>query len=288
MQKQLELLQKYGIEVRGVRGQHFLIDPNIQRKIVETVSVKPGDMIVEIGPGLGAITELLLESGAEVIAIETDVRFCEILKSEYSPAFPNLKVVNADVLKTNFERLIPKKKSKTKLKVVGNLPYYITSPILFFLVSNRTLIDEVTIMVQKEIADRLLAQPGSKDYGRLSLFVRFYAEVERAFNVSRTCFSPKPKVDSSIVKLTFRTKEVQVNETLLFEIIKHAFGHRRKNMVNALGYGLKDLYSKEVVENALKKSGIDLKARGEQLLMKDFLKLTEALDTKPQSRALPA
>ena len=287
MQKQLELLQKYGIEVRGIRGQHFLIDPNIQRKIVETVDVKPGDTIVEIGPGLGAITGLLLESGAQVIAIESDARFCDILKSEYGPQFSNLIVVHTDILKANFERLIPKKKRNEKLKVVGNLPYYITSPILFFLTSHRKFIDEATIMVQKEIADRLLAQPGSKDYGRLTLFVRFYAEVERVFNVSKTCFSPKPKVDSSVVKLTLRTKDIPVNETLLFEIIKHAFGHRRKNLVNALGYGLKETYSKEMIESALKASGISSKIRGEDLLMKDFLKLTEVLGTKSQLPASP-
>ena len=281
MQRQLELLKKYEIEVKGIRGQHFLIDPNIQRKIVEAVDLRPGETVVEIGPGLGALTGLLLESGVNVIAIETDPRFCDILKSEYGPEFKNLTVIHNDVLKTDFGKLLPKKRSKhVKIKVVGNLPYYITSPILFLLASNRHIIDEAVIMVQKEIAERLLAQPGSKDYSRLTLFTRFYAEVFREFNVSRGCFSPRPKIDSSVIKLTFRQKDIPTNETLLFEIIKHAFGHRRKNIANALGYGLKEIYSKEAIETALKKAGISLKVRGEELLMKDFLKLTETLDTK--------
>ena len=278
MQKQLELLKKYEISVRGVRGQHFLIDPNIQRKIVSLVDPKPSDLIVEIGPGLGALTQELLLSGARVLAIEMDGRFCEILKSEYHD-LKNLTVVQSDILSLSLERLLQKHAGRlaSKCKVVGNIPYYITSPILLFLISFRRIIDQATLMIPKEILNRLLAQPGTKDYGRLTLLARFYFEIERTFPVSRNCFSPKPRVDSNVIQLSFHGKEPQVNETQFFEIVKHAFGQRRKNILNALSHGYKNVCSKEKIEAALHASGIKPTQRGEELLLKDFLKLAEVL-----------
>ena len=276
MQKQLTLLQKYEITLVGTRGQHFLIDPNIQRKIVGLVDPKPTDTIVEIGPGLGALTEGLLLSGASVIAVESDKRFCEILKSEYGYHFKNLTVVHADILSVQLARFLPKNKSAAaKLKVAGNLPYYITSPVIFYLASQRQMIHQAVLMMQREIVDRLLAQPGTKDYGRLSLAARFYAEIHRAFHVPRTCFSPKPRVDSSVVVFTYHGKESGVNEMLLFEIIKYAFAHRRKNILNALCHEFSARFQKEEIEEAFESAGINPKKRGEELLMKDYLKLAE-------------
>lgn len=275
MQKQLELLRKYEIGVKGVRGQHFLIDPNIQRKIVHLVDPKPGETVLEIGPGLGAITEELLKSGANVIAVDSDKRFCEILKTEYGKQYPNLKILHADILSVPLNELIPKNE---KLKAVGNLPYYITSPILMCLISNRNMVSRAVLMIQKEMAERMAAKPKTKDYGRLTLITNYYAHVERAFNVSPTCFSPKPRVQSSVVKLDFSEHpEAVSNETFLFEIIKYTFLHRRKNILNALAHELKDKYPKGQIETALENSGIHPKKRGEELEMNDFVKLTEAL-----------
>ena len=278
MQKQLELLKKYEISVRGIRGQHFLIDPNIQRKIIALIDPKPNERILEIGPGLGALTDYLCRSGANVTAIEKDLRFCEILKSEYGYDHKNLTVIHSDILSFRLAQLFSKKESArpNKFKVAGNIPYYITAPILFYLISNRQLIDSAVLMVQKEIMTRLLAQPGSKDYGRLTILARFYGDIEYGFDVSPGCFSPKPRVNSSVFKLTFHEKSPGVDETLFFEIVKHAFGERRKNILNALFNGFQERRTKPQVDALLKKAGIEPTKRAEELLLKDFLNLAEA------------
>ncbi len=279
MQKQLELLRKYEISVKGVRGQHFLIDPNIQRKIVALVDPKPSDVIVEIGPGLGALTQELLLSGAHIIAIEMDSRFCDVLKAEYQHDFKNLTVVQADVLSLSLDRLLHQHAGRdiSKCKVVGNIPYYITSPILLFLISFRRVIDQATLMIPREIMNRLIAQPGTKDYGRLTLLSKFYFQIEHVFPVSKNCFSPKPRVDSNVFQFSFHAKEAGVDETHFFEIVKHAFGQRRKNILNALSHGYKNVHSKEKIEAVLLTSGIKPTERAENLMLKDFLKLAEVL-----------
>ena len=282
MQKQLELLKKYDISVKGIRGQHFLVDPNIQRKIVELINPQSSDVILEIGPGLGAITERLLQGVSRVIAVELDSKFCDILKQEYGSLFKNFTVVNADILSVQFDRLLSDLglKKNQKLKVVGNIPYYITSPILLCLISNRHWVGESILMMQEEIVDRLLAQPGTKEYGRLSLLARFYAKVERAFRVAPGCFSPKPRVHSAVIKMIFHGKEPDVNEALFFEIVKSSFAHRRKNILNSLSHEMKDTFPKDTIEQALLRSSIKPKKRGEELSMEDFLKLVETLDQR--------
>lgn len=279
MQKQLELLRKYEITVAGIRGQHFLIDPNIQRKIVALVDAKPEDLILEIGPGLGALTDQLLLTGANITVIEKDPRFVNILKSEFASG--NLTVIEGDILSFNLSKILPKKKPTVKLlKVVGNLPYYITTPIVLFLINHRKLIDYAVLMMQKEIIDRMLAQPGTKDYGRLTILARFYADVTREFDVSPSCFSPKPKVKSSVAKFVFHGKEPNVDETLFFEVVRFAFNERRKNVLNAVSHGFREIYPKAAIESALEESGIKSTKRAEELLLKDFLNLAQAIEKK--------
>ncbi len=282
---QVQLLKKYELSIRGFRGQHLLVDENIQRKFISHVNPKRGETIIEIGPGLGAITELLLREGAKVIAIEQDLRFVEILKGELGDDFEALTLVHNDILKINLKKYV---RGKSKLKVVGNIPYYITSPILLYLIGHRTLIDSAYLTVQKEIADRIFAQPGTKAYGRLSLLVRFYADVNRAFEISRNCFSPKPNVDSTVMELIFRQKlPASVNETVLFDLIKYGFQARRKNILNAITDGFsarirggsasggKDKVSKEEVKSILQAAGLEETVRAEGLMLKDFIRLAE-------------
>lgn len=275
---QIQLLKKYELSVSGIRGQHLLIDENVQRNFVAAVNPKPGETIIEIGPGLGAITELLLASGAHVVAIEHDPRFIEILKGELASDFKNLTLIQSDILKVNLSKFVS---GKQKLKIVGNIPYYITSAIILYLIGNRKFVDSAYLTVQREIADRIFAQPATKAYGRLSLLARFYCDVRRVFEISRNCFSPKPKVDSTVMELVFRQKLPSgVDETVLFALIKHGFGKRRKNILNALAEGFSNepgtrKMTKEDVKSVLSAAGIDEKIRAEELMLKDFIRLAE-------------
>ncbi len=299
---QIALLKKYGLEVRGFRGQHLLVDPNIQRKIVELVAPKPGEWIVEIGPGLGALTTEILADGASVLAIEKDKRFCEILEGEFGIDYKGkLLIENADVLKTDLKKLLksslraPKRRSnlstKTasapprndRIKVISNLPYYITSPVLFWLISNRASVEKAVLMMQAEVADRLLAQPGDKDYSRLTLGVRYYAEVHRAFEVSRNCFTPRPDVDSTVVTIDFHPPSAfpkGIDEAFLFHLIQVAFGARRKTLLNRLTQDSKVGRPRSQLLEIFHKLGIPEMARAEELLLKDFISLTEFLQPK--------
>ena len=284
---QITLLKKYGLEVHGFRGQHLLVDPNIQRKIVELVEPKPNEWILEIGPGLGALTLELLVAGARVIAVEKDQRFCEILEGEFGTDHKEkLRIENADILKTDLRKLLARaKKGKVvKAKVVSNLPYYITTPVLFWLISNRASVEKAILMMQREVADRLLAQPGDKDYSRLTLGVRYYAEVHRAFDVSRNCFTPKPDVDSTVVTLDFHPPSKfpkGLDENFLFHLIQVAFGARRKTLLNRLSHDPKISRSREELLKIFARLGIPEKTRAEELLLKDFISLAESLSERP-------
>lgn len=292
---QIELLKKYGLEIRGFKGQHLLVDPNVRRKIIETLSLVPGDRVLEIGPGLGALTSQILAAGATVVAVEKDKRFSEILQGELGGDYPGrLWIENEDILKVDskklssrFKRLSPVRQEDRggggrprKFKVVSNLPYYITSPILFWLIAHRTLIERAVLMMQKEVANRLLAQPGQRDYSRLTLAVRFYAEVRRHFDVSRNCFTPKPEVDSSVVELDFHPPSKLpkgVEEDFVFHLIQAAFGARRKTLLNRLVHDRQIGKNREELLKILKKTGIPENARGETLMLKDFIALAEQL-----------
>ena len=288
---QIALLKKYGLPLRSVSGQHLLIDPNSQRKIVELVDPKPSEWIVEIGPGLGALTAEILAAGASVIAVEKDRRFCEILEGEFGGNDQGrLWVENEDILKTDLKKLLSRgrqafltrkySKRPTKLKIVSNLPYYITSPVLFWLIENRASVEKAVLMMQREVANRILAQPGDKDYGRLTLAIRYYAEVHRAFDVSRNCFTPRPDVDSSVLTLDFHPPSKLpkgIDSDFLFYLIKVAFGARRKTLLNRLAGDEPMGKSRGELIEILRKLRIPENARAEELLLKDFLSLAESL-----------
>ncbi len=274
---QINLLKKHGIAIRGLSGQHFLIDPNIQRKIVELLAPKKNEWILEIGPGLGALTAQILAARSRVVAIEKDKRFCEILEEELGEEYKGkLRIENADVLKTDLKKWFKKK----SVKVVSNLPYYITSPILFWLIENRSFIDRAVLMMQREVADRLLAQPGEKDYSRLTLGVGYYALVQRAFHVSRNCFTPKPEVDSTVLTLDFYPSSKLpkgIDEEFLFRVIQIAFGARRKTLLSRLAHDPQIKRSRTELLDLLNRLGISKTARAEDLLLKDFLALAASL-----------
>lgn len=280
MLTQIELIRKYNLSIRGNSGQHLLIDPNIQRKIVELVRLSSADTVLEIGPGLGALTHLILESGAKVVAVEKDGEFVKILEAEFGD-YKNFKVVHEDILQYDLKKIT---KSKTKkIKVIGNLPYYITAPILFHLLEYRGMISEAVFTVQKEVADRLVAVPGNKNYGRLTLGIRYYADVTQAFNISKSCFTPKPEVDSSAVYLQFHNKEEKnkkVNEKKLFQLIQAAFGQRRKTLLSILSKHPEYKIDRSKAILIFKKLGFLETVRGEELLLKDYLDLQSALSKK--------
>lgn len=288
---QIALLKKYGLEIRGFRGQHVLIDPNVQKKIAALAAPRPGEWILEIGPGLGALTGELLVSGASVLAVENDRRFCEILEGELGSDYKGrLWIENTDVLKTTLDQLLERarrftrrrvnSKPPSKLKVVSNLPYYITSPVLFWLIGNRARVERAILMMQKEVSDRLLAQPGERDYGRLTLALRYYAEIRRAFEVSRNCFTPKPDVDSSVVVIDFHPASKfpkGLDENFLFHLIQTAFASRRKTLLNQLGRDSKIGKTRVELSGILQELGLPEKIRGEELLLKDFIALALSL-----------
>lgn len=271
-----------------------MTDPNVQRKIVELLNPKPDEQILEIGPGLGALTEQILARGGWVVAVEKDRRFCEILEGELGADYKGrLRIVNGDILETDIVSLQAllsssvAKQSRSKIaslipfarndvKVVSNLPYYITSPILFWLIENRALVEKAVLTMQREVADRILAQPGDKDYGRLTFAMRYYAEVHRAFNVSRNCFTPKPEVDSSVLTLDFHPPSrllKKMDEDFLFHVVKTAFGARRKTLLNRLANDAAIGKSRNELAEVLHGLGIPEKARAEDLLLKDFINL---------------
>lgn len=250
-------------------GQHFLQDPGIISKIIQTADVNKEDVIVEIGPGRGALTFRLAELASEVIAIEIDHSIVESL-NERAASYPNLSIVEADALRFHYHEI------GTRFKVVANLPYYISTPILFRLIELSDMVTSMTIMLQKEVAKRVVAAPNSKDYGILSIAVQFYAVPEIAFNISRKSFYPEPKVDSSVLKIVPRERvAVDVrNEGLFWGLIKSAFYYRRKTLLNSLALSG---HSKEIIKNVLEFAGIDQNKRPEQVSMEEWGKIADTL-----------
>jgi 16S rRNA (adenine1518-N6/adenine1519-N6)-dimethyltransferase len=277
---QIHLLKKFGLSIRGVRGQHLLVDENIQRKLANSVDSKRGDHLVEIGPGLGAITKFLLPSRARVVVIESDRKFVEILRQEFQTQYSNLEILHQDVLKTDFKKLSQNNK---KLTIVSNMPYYITTPILLLLIKNRDLVSSAFLTVQREIADRIFAVLGTKEYGRLSILVGYYADATRLFEISRNCFLPQPEVDSTTIKFTFTPRPAKpFQDDLFFDLVQAGFAKRRKNILNALSDGLAQpgkrvQLTKLEVRALLEEVGISLNERAENLRIADFSRLAEAV-----------
>lgn len=287
MPTQVELLKKYNIPIRGNMGQHLLIDPNIQKKIVDLLEIVPGELILEIGPGLGALTGEVLERGASVLAVEKDGRFLKVLEDEWGQVRINggkLEILHQDVLQFDFGILKKKLGKQKQVKVLSNLPYYITAPILFFLIENKKWISKAILMMQKEVADRIMASAGGKEYGRLTLGVRYAADVKHAMNVPAGCFTPRPEVASTVLDLSFHSDEQLLSpekEKRLFALVDLAFSQRRKTLLSLLSHHPKMNIGREAWQKALESCGLKSTARGEELLFKDFLALSEYLPKDP-------
>lgn len=272
------IINKYGFSFQKRFGQNFLIDEHVLDKIVDAALIGKEDGVIEIGPGIGTMTQRLCEAASKVVAIEIDKELIPIL-SETMSGYDNVKIINADVMKTDLDKLIRDEFSGMSVKVVANLPYYITTPIVMSLLENHLPVESITIMVQKEVAQRMQAGPGTKDYGALSLAVQYYADTYIAANVPPNCFMPRPKVGSGVIRLTVR-KEAKVevaDEKLMFSLIRAAFNQRRKTLVNAVTNFPGLDYTKEDIEKALAGLGISEKIRGEALSLQQFADLSNIL-----------
>ena len=272
------IINKYGFSFQKRFGQNFLIDEHVLDKIVDAALIGKGDGVIEIGPGIGTMTQRLCEAASKVVAIEIDKELIPIL-SETMSGYDNVKIINADVMKTDLDKLIRDEFSGMSVKVVANLPYYITTPIVMSLLENHLPVESITIMVQKEVAQRMQAGPGTKDYGALSLAVQYYADTYIAANVPPNCFMPRPKGGSGVIRLTVRKEaEVEVaDEKLMFSLIRAAFNQRRKTLVNAVTNFPGLDYTKEDIEKALAGLGISEKIRGEALSLQQFADLSNIL-----------
>ncbi len=272
-----EIINKYSFAFQKKFGQNFLIDSNVLESIIRGAEITKDDFVLEIGPGIGTMTQYLCEAARQVVAVEIDKMLIPILEDTLSE-YDNVEVINQDVLKVDIKSLAEEKNNGTPIKVVANLPYYITTPIIMGLFESGVPIDSITIMVQKEVADRMQTGPGSKDYGALSLAVQYYATAKVILNVSATCFMPRPNVDSAVIKLT-RHKEPTVNvadEKLMFKIIRASFNQRRKTLVNGLKNSPELSFSKEQIVKAIERIGKPETIRGEALTLEEFAELANA------------
>ena len=273
----LEVINKYGFAFQKRFGQNFLIDSNILENIVSAANITKEDFVLEIGPGIGTMTQYLCEAARQVVAVEIDKMLIPILKDTLSE-YDNVEVINQDVLKLDIKALAQEKNNGKPIKVVANLPYYITTPIIMGLFESKVPIESITIMVQKEVADRMQTGPGSKDYGALSLAVQYYADAKVQLNVSASCFMPRPNVDSAVIKLTAHEKPVvDVDETLMFKVIRASFNQRRKTLVNGLKNSSELDYTKEEIVQAIKAIGKEENIRGEKLTLEEFAALSNSL-----------
>lgn len=277
----IEILQKYNFSFQKKFGQNFLIDTHVLDKIVKYSNITKDDMVLEIGPGIGTMTQYLCENARKVVAVEIDEYLIPIL-GDTLKAYGNVEVINNDILKLDLNKLVQEKNDGKRIKVVANLPYYITTPIIMELLEKHVPVDCITVMVQKEVAERMQAGPRSKDYGALSLAVQYYSKPEVVANVPPNCFMPRPNVASSVIKLDlYEEPEVKVNnEEHLFKLIRASFNQRRKTLAN----GIKNFqglnYSREEVVSALNNLGIREDVRGEALSLQEFAALSDELEKR--------
>ena len=270
----IEVIQKYEFAFQKKFGQNFLIDTHVLDKIIRAAGVTKEDMVLEIGPGIGTMTQCLAEAAGRVVAVEIDSNLIPILKDTLKD-YDNITVINEDILKVDIKTLAEEYNGGRPIKVVANLPYYITTPIIMGLFESEVPIDNITVMVQKEVADRMQTGPGSKDYGALSLAVQYYAEPYIVANVPPNCFIPRPNVGSAVIRLTRHQKPpVEVKDSgLMFRLIRASFNQRRKTLQNGLNNSSELHYSKEQIARAIESLGVPATVRGEALTLEQFARL---------------
>ena len=277
-QRTIEVIKKYEFCFQKKFGQNFLIDGHVLDKIIAGAGVTKDDMVLEIGPGIGTMTQYLAEAAGKVVAVEIDRNLLPILQETLAD-YDNVKVIHADVLSLDLEKLVQEENGGRPIKVVANLPYYITTPIIMALFEQHVPLANVTVMVQKEVAARMKSGPGSKDYGALSLAVQYYAEPYIVANVPCNCFMPRPNVDSAVIRLTrYEEPPVQVkDEKMLFKIIRASVNQRRKTLQNGLNNSSELNFTKDQIAAAIAEAGFSPSVRGEALTLEQFAKLTDIL-----------
>lgn len=277
-QNTIEILQKYHFNFQKKFGQNFLIDTHVLEKIISAAGITKDDMVLEIGPGIGTMTQYLAEAAGKVAAVEIDKNLIPILENTLSE-YDNVMVINDDVLKVDIRGLVEKENGGRPVKVVANLPYYITTPIIMGLFEGNVPVESITVMVQKEVADRMQTGPGNKDYGALSLAVQYYADPYIVANVPPNCFMPRPKVGSAVIRLTRHEQcpvEVE-DEKFMFRVIRASFNQRRKTLANGLNNAPDIQVSKEDIAKALEELGVGASIRGETLTLEQFAQLSNIL-----------
>lgn len=277
-QKTIEIIKKYDFAFQKKYGQNFLIDAHVLDKIIAAADVGPEDFVLEIGPGIGTMTQYLAEHAREVAAVEIDTHLIPILEDTLQD-YDNVTIINEDILKLDMNALAQEKNQGRPIKVVANLPYYITTPIIMGLFESGVPVENITVMVQKEVAGRMQVGPGTKDYGALSLAVQYYAEPYLVANVPPNCFMPRPKVGSAVIRLTrHKEKPVQVkDENFMFRLIRASFNQRRKTLQNGLNNCAELAVTKAQVVEALEKMGLPATVRGEKLTLEQFAQLSDLL-----------
>ena len=280
----IEVLQKYGFVFQKRFGQNFLIDTHVLDRIISASEITKDDFVLEIGPGIGTMTQYLAEAAREVTAVEIDDALIPILKDTLKE-WDNVTVLHGDILKTDICKIAEEKNQGRPIKVVANLPYYITTPIIMGLFESHVPVSSITVMVQKEVADRMQVGPGTKDYGALSLAVQYYAKPKIVANVPPNCFMPRPKVGSAVIRLErYEKPPVEVkDEKMMFRIIRASFNQRRKTLVNGLKNSSEIPFSKEQIEQALGMCGLSPSVRGEALTLAQFAQLANMFSEKQGS-----
>ena len=275
----IQVLQKHEFQFKKKFGQNFLIDPHVLDKIVDAAQITKDDFVLEIGPGIGTLTQYLCENARQVLAVEIDDKLIPILKETLQP-YDNVEVLHGDILKQDIQQIADTYNDGKPIKVVANLPYYITTPIIMGLFESHVPIDSITIMVQKEVADRMKAEPGTKDYGALSLAVQYYAKPYIAAFVPPNCFMPRPNVGSAVIRLDCLARvPVEVhNEKLMFRLIRASFNQRRKTLQNGIANSAELSFTKEQAARAIEQAGFDVRIRGEKLGLEEFARLADELE----------
>lgn len=278
-QETIAVLNRYKFAFQKKFGQNFLIDTHVLERIIDEAGITPDDFVLEIGPGIGTMTQYLACAAREVVAVEIDKVLIPILEGDTLKAFDNVSVINEDILKVDINKLVEEKNGGRPIKVVANLPYYITTPIIMGLFESHVPVDSITVMVQKEVADRMQTGPGSKDYGALSLAVQYYAEPKIVANVPPNCFMPRPKVGSAVIKLTrYEKPPVDVkDEGLMFRLIRASFNQRRKTLVNGIRNSGDFSLSKDEIEDVFNRCELPLNIRGEALTLEQFAMLANCI-----------